>query len=109
MPQSDSARADGLMHELTLANRRVIELEKALYDIKRKRNDVMRCVYNPHTVECTRIGEYKLIETDTGKEYYCCSEHVQGYKDLNTRYGPEVFVICGPTAPRLTGQMRHEE
>jgi hypothetical protein len=51
------------------------------------------CNYNPHNLECRKVSEYRLIETDTGKEFGCCAEHIQCYRDFNQRAGYEYFVI----------------
>lgn len=66
------------------------KLEKILGPVGKPQS---RCNYNPHTVECAKYAEHKIIETDTGKEFYCCSEHLKNYRDYNERANREVFVI----------------
>ena len=56
-------------------------------------SETPRCNYMPHTVECAKYAGHKIIETDTGKEFYCCSEHLKHYRDYNERANREVFVI----------------
>lgn len=57
------------------------------------------CIYNPHGVECRAYADYKLIDSDSGMESYCCTMHKQGYFDYNERCGREVFIVT--PAPML--------
>jgi len=52
-----------------------------------------RCAYKPHDMDCPNFVESRIIETNTGKEFYCCGEHRPQYEDLNRRYGYEYFTI----------------
>lgn len=52
-----------------------------------------RCNYKPHTIECPSVGGHKIIETDTGKEFFVCSNHLGNYRAYNERANREVFVI----------------
>ena len=51
------------------------------------------CNYMPHTIECAKFAGHKIIETGSGKEFYCCSEHLKNYRGYNERANREVFVI----------------
>lgn len=73
--------------------RRIAE-ERAEYASRAERTGpIYHCVYRPHNIECHDLAEYKLIESDTGKEYYSCERHISQYRDLNERCGYEKFVI----------------
>lgn len=89
---SDSARADQFMYQLSLAEKKLAE-----FGLEWDGEDYVYgsgCNYNPHGVECRGHVTHKIIETDTGKEFGCCYRHVKGYRDYNKRAGREVFVIC---------------
>jgi len=43
--------------------------------------------------KCSKTVEYKLIEADRWEEFYCCSDHVQFYRDENERANREAFLI----------------
>jgi hypothetical protein len=72
--------------------------------IAEERNDRLRdsigpveksptCNYKPRTVECGSYAGHKIIETDTGKEFHCCSQHLGNYKAYNERANYEAFTI----------------
>ena len=88
---SDSARADSFMHQLSLAEKKLLEFglewdgENYVYG--------SGCNYNPHGIECQNHARHKIIETDTGKEFSSCEEHLQSYRDYNRRVHREAFVI----------------
>ena len=88
---SDSARADSFMQQLSRAEKKLAEFglewdgENYVYG--------SGCNYNPHGIECRNHTRHKIIETDTGKEFGCCNEHLQGYHDYNRRVNREAFVI----------------
>ena len=66
-----------------------------------------RCNYNPHNVECENPAPHKLIDADTGKEFYSCSEHLKDYLDYNQRANRQAFVIQftqGPVTPPAPGE-----
>ena len=46
-------------------------------------------------VECLKEVKYRLEECEEGikTEFYCCSDHVQHYRDENERANREVFWI----------------
>jgi hypothetical protein len=44
-------------------------------------------------IPCTKPVEYKLIEQEFWEEFYCCSEHLQYYRDLDERGNCLPFVI----------------
>ena len=57
------------------------------------KNGLTACNYHPHNLACTAAVSFRLIQTDTGKEFGSCSKHIPNYRDVNARCGREVFVI----------------